>query len=218
MLRNIIFAVASTFVIASSAQAARLIDVEGTVLVNMGEGFQEVIGRTTVSPGDRVLVRGKGRAQIDYGAGCVTKVLDNQTVVVASKPTCNVTPMPSPRKFASLRELPAFPSHSPVPKPFNDGHADQRILIVGGLVVVGNAIAAIVTTGDDNKDRSRAPKDGPSVTAYADDAAAVVWIGGRNEEGSSPAATNRVQVRAADFTVATALTGGDNEDGTPASP
>src|SRR5665648_353678 len=102
MLQKLIFAVVSTFVIASGAQAARLTDIEGTVLVNTGEGFQEVIGKTTVSAGDRVLVRGKGAAQIDYGAGCVTKVLDNQTVVVASKPTCNATPMPSSKKFASV--------------------------------------------------------------------------------------------------------------------
>ena len=108
MLKKLIFTVVSTFVIASSAQAARLIDIEGTVLVNTGEGFQEVIGRTTVSAGDRVLVRGKGGAHIDYGAGCITKVLQNQTVVVASKPTCNITSVPIPRKFASLKESLAF--------------------------------------------------------------------------------------------------------------
>ena len=217
MLRKLIFSLVSTFVVACSAQAARLTDIEGTVLVNTGEGFQEVIGKATVSPGDRVLVRGKGRAQIDYGAGCVTKVLDNQTVVVAAKPTCNVTPVTSAKKFASLKESPATPSYSPVPKPFNDGQAEKRILIVGGLVVVGTTVAAIVTNGDDNKDRAQAPKDASSAT-YAADAAEVTWIGRGNEEGSSPAATNRAQIRAADLTAATALTGGDNQDGTPASP
>jgi hypothetical protein len=217
MLRKLIFSVVSTFMIASSAQAARLTDIEGTVLVNTGEGFQEVIGKTTVSPGDRVLVRGKGGAQIDYGAGCITKVLDNQTVVVAAKPACNITPVPSLKKFASLKEPPAIPPRSPVPMPFADGQAEKRILIVGGLVVVGTTIAAIVTNGNDNKDRSQAPKDGSSAT-YADDGAAIAWIGRGNEEGSSPAATNRAQVRAADLAAATSLTGGDNHDGTPASP
>lgn len=214
MLQKLIFAVVSTFVIASGVQAARLIDIEGTVLVNTGEGFQEVVGKTTVNAGDRVLVRGKGGAQIDYGAGCVTKVLDNQTVVVASKPTCNATPMPTPRKFASLKQPPAAASYSPVPPPFNDGKAEKRILIVGGLVVVGATVAAIVTTGDDHKDRSPAGKDG-SYVAAADAAAAIEWISAAKDGGSSSAAGNRVS---GDLAVATALSGGHNEDGTPASP
>jgi hypothetical protein len=214
MFQKLVFAVVSTFVFASGAQAARLTDIEGTVLVNTGEGFQEVIGRTTVSAGDRVLVRGKGGAQIDYGAGCITKVLDNQTVVVALKPTCNATPMPTPRKFASLKEPRTAPSYSPVPPPFNDGQSEKRILIVGGLVVVGTAVAAIVTNGDD-KDRYPATRVGSSVV---DADAAIAWIGGASDEGSSPAARNRAQIATADLAAATALTGGDNEDGTPASP
>lgn len=185
MLRKPIIAVAFIFVIASGAQAARLTDIEGTVLVNTGEGFREVVGKAVVSAGDRVLVRGKGGARIDYGAGCVTKVQANQTVVIAAEPTC-----PAARPTVSLKET-APVKEVPAPPPFNDGLAEQRILIVGGLVVVGSAAAAIVSKGEANKAGSSGPASetpAPVVSQSGDNEKAARVVGTRATTANAPAA------------------------------
>lgn len=219
MFRKLILAVVSSYVIVPAAQAARLTEIQGTVLVNTGEGFQEAIGKTDVSAGDRVLIRGKGKAQIDYGAGCVVKLSDNQTAVVATKPNCNSTPVPTPKKVAMLKETKAAVTYTPVPRPLNDGQGEKRILIVGGLVVVGSAVAAIVTSnGSDDKDRPRSLNDSP-VLASAEAPVKIEWIGGdTDDEGSSSPSKNRAQAASKDLAAATALTDGDRGDGTPVSP
>lgn len=198
MLRKLTVAV-SALAIASGAQAARLTEVNGTVLVNAGEGFREASGRTSVSPGDRVLIRGKGTAQIDYGSGCIERVAANQTVIVASKPICNSTPANPVRNPGAVKQA---------SKPFNDGVAEQGILIVGGLIVVSSAAAAVVANGSDNKAQSAAVKNGPAGAMDASRAAL---------EGVTFARQASV-MGAADADIALAFTGGDNEDGTPASP
>jgi hypothetical protein len=198
MLRKLTVAV-SALVIASGAQAARLTEVNGTVLVNAGEGFREASGKTSVSPGDRVLIRGKGAAQIDYGAGCIERVLANQTVIVASKPICNSTPATPMRNPAAVKQASI---------PFNHGLEDQSIFIVGGLIVVSSAAAAIAANGNDNKALSSTVKNGPAGAMDASTAAM---------EGFAVARQASV-MGAADAEIAIAFTGGDNEDGTPASP
>lgn len=203
MLRKLTTAVACALVIASNAQAARLTDIEGTVLVNTGEGFQEVAGKTVVSAGDRVLVRGKGGAQIDYGSGCMIKVLANQTVVVAAGPTCTA-PTPSPKKFASLKESPAAP-YSPAPQPLNDGQSDNRILIVGGLIVVGSTAAVLVSGGHHDRDRSA------SLVAYDQDRAPSLVVTHDQDRAASLVVTE-------DHAIAFAFHGGENAEGSPASP
>lgn len=241
MLRKPFIALVSICVIASGAQAARLTDIEGTVLVNTGEGFREVNGKTVVSAGDRVLVRGKGGARIDYGAGCVTPVLANQTVVIAAEPTCKQPPLPvSMKEAAPVKETPA-------PPPFNDGLAEQRILIVGGLVVVGSAAAALGSKGDDQKARPSAPvpetpapvvlnnsdgeKQSPVETgmprvAAANPAAgplpaatATVLAAGGGDIANA-AAVNRIQPQPAEAHAAAAIAfnSGELADGSPVSP
>lgn len=199
MLRKLTVAV-SALAIASGAQAARLTEVNGTVLVNAGEGFREASGRTSVSPGDRVLIRGKGAAQIDYGAGCIERVLANQTVIVASQPICNSTPATPMRNPAAVKQTSI---------PFNQGVADQSIFIVGGLIVVSSAAAAIAANGNDNKAQSSTVKDGPAASAMDASTAAM--------EGFAVARQASVMA-AADAEIAFAFTGGVDEEGTPASP
>ncbi len=73
---------------ATFANAATLNDVRGRVLVDNGSGFKAVSAPASVSPGDRVSVRGSGQALIQFDNGCVGKVDSNQTVTVPVDPPC----------------------------------------------------------------------------------------------------------------------------------
>jgi hypothetical protein len=191
MLQKLIAAIVSTSMIVSSAQAARLTEIQGTVLVNTGDGFWEVKGAATVSAGDRVLVRGKGGAHIDYGSGCIVRVSANQTVVVASQPTCKpVVAASAVRKEpVSLKDPLA-----PPPPPLNEGISEQHVLIVGGLLLIGTATAAMAAAADGKERKGSSSDDNPLEDA----------------DSSSLAAEAAV--------AAIAFTHGDNEDGSPVSP
>jgi len=154
MLRTAIIAAAATLLIAGSAQAALLRNIEGKVLVNKGDGFWEVFGKTPVTPGDRVLVRGKGSAEIDYGEGCIAKVSANQTTIVAQKKNCDrQTPIAMPvRQMASLKDLGPI-ALPPSPK---DNSPDGHAIVIGGLVVAGGLGAAAALDGDEHS-KTHAP-------------------------------------------------------------
>ena len=87
---NLIGAVAglSIGLIASCASAATVQDVQGTVLVNRGSGFQSTSGNDSVAPGDRIMARQGGSAQIVYDNGCRVKVEEGRVVVVKPEPPC----------------------------------------------------------------------------------------------------------------------------------
>jgi hypothetical protein len=157
MLRTAIIAAASTLLIAGSSQAALLRNVEGKVLLNKGDGFWEVFGKTPVTAGDRVLVRGKGSAEIDYGEGCVSKVSANETAIVAQKKSCNrQTPVPMPaRQMASLKDTGPMASLKDIgpialPPSLNDSSPDGHAIVIGGLVVAGGLAAAAALDGDEH--------------------------------------------------------------------
>ena len=148
MLRTAIIAAASTLLIAASAQAALLRNIDGRVLLNKGDGFWEVFSKTPVTPGDRVLVRGRGSAEIDYGEGCVSKVSANETAIVSQKKNCNrQTPIPMPaRQMASLKDIGPI-ALPPTPK---DNSPDGHAIVIGGLVVAGGLAAAAALDGDEH--------------------------------------------------------------------
>jgi hypothetical protein len=149
MLRKSIIVSLSSLLMISSAQAALLTNVDGTVMVNKGEGFWQVSGITVVNAGDRVLVRGEGGAQIDYGDGCITKVGANQGAVVTSDPRCDeVALFSNTETSGSLKDVPgAAPAEA----------VDDRTLVIGGLIVAGGAAAAIIALSDDDKDKPASP-------------------------------------------------------------
>lgn len=142
MLRKLIVVVASTLLMSSNVHAALLANISGTVMVNKGEGFWEVSGPTVVNAGDRILVRGKGGAQIDYGNGCIVKVSANQSLVVSSASACEEKALYTASSGGSLKDPPgAIPVESV---------ADNRVLVVGGLVVAAGAATVIAVGGRDN--------------------------------------------------------------------
>lgn len=182
MLRKLIAAGLATSLIVSSAEAARLTEIEGMVLVNTGDGFWEVKDAASVSAGDRVLVRGKGSAKIDYGSGCVVRVRANQTVVVASGPTCKpVTTAAIPKRAVPRTERPA-----PPPPPLNDGTSARQVFIVGGLLLIGTATAAMSAGKGRKASSANEPSDEPEQFSREADAtfAAIAFTEGDNEDGS----------------------------------
>lgn len=70
------------------AVAASLRDVEGTVLVNSGQGFREVSEAFQLSAGDAVMVDGGGRALIRYDGGCRVWAAAGRVVVVDEEAHC----------------------------------------------------------------------------------------------------------------------------------
>lgn len=73
---------------ATPSQAAQLADVQGTVLVNRGTGFQRATGITELQPGDRVMATGGGSGRIVYSASCSAVVSPGTAVIIRSQSPC----------------------------------------------------------------------------------------------------------------------------------
>ncbi|MGO9547579.1 MAG: hypothetical protein ACLPPF_22655 [Rhodomicrobium sp.] len=89
MFRRSISVAVVTMLLTASAQAAHLSNVQGTVLINRGGGFQPVTGDVKVLPGDRIDAR-EGSAFITYDNGCTARVGPGVVATVLSvPPVCN---------------------------------------------------------------------------------------------------------------------------------
>jgi hypothetical protein len=119
MFRKLITSAAILALMLSSAQAALLGDVEGSVSVSSGGGFKPITGSADIAPGTRIRT-GDGSATITYPNGCTVRVGPHQIVaVLANPPVCN---------GAALLDT-----------GFSTIAAAEALLIAGG---VGSAIAA----------------------------------------------------------------------------
>ncbi len=86
MFRRVVaFAIVTALVASSAHAAAVLTDVEGTVLVNQGNGPSQAGNGTPVAPGDRVRTT-TGSVEIVYENGCTVKVGPNELVTVLPAP------------------------------------------------------------------------------------------------------------------------------------
>ncbi len=86
---------------AYSAQAetagAKLVDVQGQVLVNGGTGYKKTSEATFVGSGSSVLVRQGSTAALDYGNGCRVQLNAGTPVVVSNASPCvNTTAQAAP--------------------------------------------------------------------------------------------------------------------------
>jgi len=124
MPRTLISAAVVSALLATSAQAAVLANVDGAVSVNDGGGFQPATEGAVLAAGERIRT-GNGSAEIVYDNGCSMKVGPQQAVaVLSSPPPCN---------GASLKDgLVAAPAETSAP------------VLLGGLIVVGGAIGLAV--------------------------------------------------------------------------
>jgi len=116
---------------ATNAGAVTLSNIEGTVSVNRGDGFQPASIGAPLSSGDRVRAGASGSANIVYENGCSTRVAPSQVaVVLATPPSC---------QGASLKDGPAY-------APAGIG---TDTLLIGGLVV-GAGVGIAVALSNDN--------------------------------------------------------------------
>jgi hypothetical protein len=147
MVKKYFIAVMLIIAFCHGAQAAMLTAIKGFVVMNRGDGFIRVSGVAVVNQGDRVLVRGNGRARIDYGDGCFAEIRANQSAVVSSPENCKKIPFysASTRSGGSLKDAPdVYVAES---------GADNQVHFVGGVIVVAGA-AAIALQGNDSKPAS----------------------------------------------------------------
>ena len=70
-----------------AAHAATLGEVQGQVLVNVGNGYKIAVTGMELKPGDQVVVNPGGTAQVAYG-DCIVPVPIGTISVVASSPPC----------------------------------------------------------------------------------------------------------------------------------
>ena len=84
-MRKSIFIVLIASLVASTAQATVLTDVQGGVTVNRGFGYAPAATGILIGPGDRVHAQA-GSASIVYDNGCIEKVRWGQTVMVLGTP------------------------------------------------------------------------------------------------------------------------------------
>jgi hypothetical protein len=121
--------------LATSAEAAMLTNVEGAVSVNRGDGFRPTEGGSVVS-GDRIRT-GMGSASVVYENGCSMRIGPNQTVAVLASP-------------------PACAGASIVGAPNNGGEvatAGVPPILLGGLVV-GGAVGLAVALSNNSSPHS----------------------------------------------------------------
>lgn len=150
MGRKLLIAAIYLGVVTSNAEAALLLQKEGAVLVNKGKGFSEVTGIEEVNPGDRVLVRGEGHAQIDYGDGCLVEVASNQTAVVSAtsaEANCDKSALYSASSTSASSATGSLKDRPTEIKP--QAAFDDNAFLLGGLVVAaGTAVAISVNDKD----------------------------------------------------------------------
>ena len=134
---------------ASSAEAVMLANVEGTVSVNRGDGFQPASAGTALSSGDRVRVGSGGSVNIVYGNGCSTRVGPSQVaVVLATPPSCQGARL----KDGGL----VVGAGVGIGDGLKDGPAagiGTETLIAGGLVVGAGVGIAVALSNDNNNNQ-----------------------------------------------------------------
>ncbi len=132
MVRKSIVLAVIAALMASSAEAALVTNIQGAVSVNSGDGYRPAENATVVAPGDRVRT-GDGSADITYENGCTVKIGPGQTAIVLyAAPVCD----------GGLKDGAAA-----------DTGISTGTLLVGGLVV-GGAVAGAIALSQPSKPAS----------------------------------------------------------------
>lgn len=132
-------AVAGLFILAApGTRAATLEALQGTVLVDRGNGFGIVNGPTYLNPGDSVIANPGGSAQIVYSDGCRIAVQPGDVV-----PAQSVSPCANGGSSPAAQESKSDES--------GGGGINSTTLLVGGAVVgIGAGAAALLLSGGDD--------------------------------------------------------------------
>lgn len=71
-----------------SASAATVAEVQGTVLVNTGQGFRPAVAGQELPAGAKVMINAGGRARISYPNFCVATLSPGQVYTVPQQAPC----------------------------------------------------------------------------------------------------------------------------------
>lgn len=134
-MKRLIAGIGMLAVVAGTAEAALLTNIQGPVSVNTGQGFRLVTTAVDLKPGDRVMVGNGGTAQLIYNDACITRVDGSGVVVVQQAAPCGLT----------------TGQVQPTPGP---GGVPTTVVIAGGVVIVGGGIYALSKAGGSNKPAS----------------------------------------------------------------
>lgn len=130
-LRLIVFLSGLSFALA--ARAASVDSIEGRVLINRGNGYQQMAGPSQAHVGDTLMASPGSSAKLRYGDGCTVAVLPGSIVTVGSVSPCGALVGSEP------------------PPPLNEESILLDNYLIVGAVVGGGVGAAILST--DNGDR-----------------------------------------------------------------
>ena len=148
-------AVAGSLVAASAAEAAKLAEIHGDVLVSRGGGYQATIDATELNSGDSVIAGIGGGAKITFADGCVLSLEPGTVVTISEKSPCagKGAPIETGATGESSGSSGAG-NGAPIEtgSTGTNGHSTTTY-VVGGLVI-GGAIAAAVVLSDDDDDNN----------------------------------------------------------------
>jgi len=122
-----------------TATAAELVNIQGKVAVNHGDGFIPAAEGMTVRPGDKVFVGDKSSASLIYAnPGCVFEAAPTSVVTVTELGPC------APGETTALGE-PAIAT----PASYSD-HDYTVLYIAGGAALLGGAAYLLTKNGNGN--------------------------------------------------------------------
>jgi hypothetical protein len=126
---------ASTLALSSTAWAAsgvaELVNVNGKVFVQQGEGFVPVSGTVLLQPGDQVMVGDESSAEINYiGGDCAVSINDKSLVRVTKKAPCG------------KGETAAIAGDSLI-MPVMDGGSSTGLIVAGVFTAVAIGVVAL---------------------------------------------------------------------------
>jgi hypothetical protein len=84
----LIVGVVSSLVVSPWAHAATVNATQGQVLLNLGQGYKQVIGSSEAAPGAIVVANPGGSAQIVYSDGCSITVTPGMVYTIAPQSPC----------------------------------------------------------------------------------------------------------------------------------
>lgn len=129
----------AAFLACGTATAADLVNVQGKVTVNRGDGFIPAVEGMALKPGDQILVSEKSTASLIYAdPGCVFEAAPTSVVTVAEIGPC------VPGEATALGKSVLI-----TPAAYSD-HDYTVLYIVGGAVLLGTAAYLIFDSGDGN--------------------------------------------------------------------
>ena len=137
----------SSSVLAADASVAQLGAVSGQVLVNKGDGFKAATPGTALRAGDRVIVRGKGKAGLKYADGCSVSLASGSMATING-----ATPCKSGAKAAGL--IGAQGDQGEDGRQGSPGWGGKEIAVVAA---VGLGAAALTIQHDDDKEQPVSP-------------------------------------------------------------